>query len=527
MADAVAVLGFDDREFRTGVQGAVQRMGTLGTAAQGFGTKGKQAGTNFGMGIMLASQAIDDAQYGMRAIINNMNQLVMAFGGGAAAAGSLTIAMVAAQKATPYVTEALEGVMSSYQQMGEAAALGARDAEMQAARMAEYNELVREKIDEATAAYQRRGQAIKDAAQRSEIQQAELYHAIKVAEAYTQISRQIEDVKEAASAERDLTRVIMDNMNARDRALLKIQQEKAEREKLYDLAQEEASAYDDLTKNAAAYGGVMDAEWLKLRQQSWDRIQGLNEVIAKQDVVVEKAMLEMEGMDKLAEANVRLALARAEANAEAETQRLREQEATNIMEQGTEAILSQAEAYKKASEQAGKYWEARTEIVQGLNDQAQYFGDPAGRAIEQTARAIEKKTDLSGTSSRTIARASAAMEAAEAVEMNTPGGQARAARKQRNLEREGRRDARILRRMKEEEGMTEDEKARQSRILGDNQELRKAIEEANKPPDVGAEPPTRADITNLKDAVVGMLGAAAAEPYLKKIDDKLKKVEVQ
>ena len=35
MADAVAVLGFDDREFRTGVQGAVQRMGTLGTAATG------------------------------------------------------------------------------------------------------------------------------------------------------------------------------------------------------------------------------------------------------------------------------------------------------------------------------------------------------------------------------------------------------------------------------------------------------------------------------------------------------------
>lgn len=45
--------------------------------------------------LLILGQAIDDIQYGLRGILNNIPQLVQAFGGGAAAAGGFQIAMIA------------------------------------------------------------------------------------------------------------------------------------------------------------------------------------------------------------------------------------------------------------------------------------------------------------------------------------------------------------------------------------------------------------------------------------------------
>jgi hypothetical protein len=47
------------------------------------------------MGLLALSQAVDDAQYGFRAIVNNIPQMVYMFGGGAGLAGGIGIAAVA------------------------------------------------------------------------------------------------------------------------------------------------------------------------------------------------------------------------------------------------------------------------------------------------------------------------------------------------------------------------------------------------------------------------------------------------
>lgn len=50
--------------------------------------------TNAGMGMLMLSQTIDDAQYGFRGVVNNIAPLVMGLGGGTGLAGALTIAAV-------------------------------------------------------------------------------------------------------------------------------------------------------------------------------------------------------------------------------------------------------------------------------------------------------------------------------------------------------------------------------------------------------------------------------------------------
>lgn len=70
---------------------------------QGGGANGPTGGAGGGMGgrdpamaLLLASQGIEDAQYGIRGVLNNIPGLVMALGGGAGLAGALSIAAVAA-----------------------------------------------------------------------------------------------------------------------------------------------------------------------------------------------------------------------------------------------------------------------------------------------------------------------------------------------------------------------------------------------------------------------------------------------
>ena len=50
---------------------------------------------DFGKGILQASYAIDDLQYGLSAVVNNIPQMVLGFGGSAGVAGALGVAAVA------------------------------------------------------------------------------------------------------------------------------------------------------------------------------------------------------------------------------------------------------------------------------------------------------------------------------------------------------------------------------------------------------------------------------------------------
>lgn len=63
------------------------------TANQAMMTGAKGA-TNQGMGMLMLSQALDDAQYGFKGIVNNIAPMVMSMGGSAGLAGALTVIAV-------------------------------------------------------------------------------------------------------------------------------------------------------------------------------------------------------------------------------------------------------------------------------------------------------------------------------------------------------------------------------------------------------------------------------------------------
>lgn len=73
-----------------------QRQQGGGTNAPMGGAAGGMGGRDPAMALLLASQGIEDAQYGIRGVLNNIPGLVMALGGGAGLAGALSIAAVAA-----------------------------------------------------------------------------------------------------------------------------------------------------------------------------------------------------------------------------------------------------------------------------------------------------------------------------------------------------------------------------------------------------------------------------------------------
>lgn len=67
---------------------AVRNMGKAAEAAAGKGGQG-------GQGMLLLGQAVEDMQYGLRGVMNNIPGLVMSFGLGAGAAGVLQVGLVA------------------------------------------------------------------------------------------------------------------------------------------------------------------------------------------------------------------------------------------------------------------------------------------------------------------------------------------------------------------------------------------------------------------------------------------------
>lgn len=66
-----------------------------------------------GMGLLYLGQAIDDVQYGFRAIVNNIPQMAMAFGAGAGLAGGIGIAAVAINQFTQHWEELMDSFDNS------------------------------------------------------------------------------------------------------------------------------------------------------------------------------------------------------------------------------------------------------------------------------------------------------------------------------------------------------------------------------------------------------------------------------
>ena len=85
------------------IPGGAGGAGGAGGGGGGGGGRGGRGGgggygrgsTNAGMGMLMLSQGVDDAQYGLRGVINNIAPLVMSLGGSTGLAGKLTIAAVA------------------------------------------------------------------------------------------------------------------------------------------------------------------------------------------------------------------------------------------------------------------------------------------------------------------------------------------------------------------------------------------------------------------------------------------------
>lgn len=92
-ADPTAAFGAAAGKTQAKLDGLTRSTRTANQAMRGM----QGGATNAGMGMLMLSQTIDDAQYGVRGIINNIAPLVMSLGGGTGLAGALTVALVAGQ----------------------------------------------------------------------------------------------------------------------------------------------------------------------------------------------------------------------------------------------------------------------------------------------------------------------------------------------------------------------------------------------------------------------------------------------
>lgn len=86
---------FDGAEIRKGMRDLEELNSTLDkTNKSGTAAGGKRGGYGSGYGVLMLSQALEDAQYGMSAVVNNIPLLIMAMGGGAGLAGAVSMAAV-------------------------------------------------------------------------------------------------------------------------------------------------------------------------------------------------------------------------------------------------------------------------------------------------------------------------------------------------------------------------------------------------------------------------------------------------
>ena len=84
-----------------GVEEAKQKIDSLNKSTDQL-DKGSQKATksikNMGQGMLQVAYFMDDVQYGIKGILNNIPGLVIGFGGGAGLAGAMSLAVLAGAK---------------------------------------------------------------------------------------------------------------------------------------------------------------------------------------------------------------------------------------------------------------------------------------------------------------------------------------------------------------------------------------------------------------------------------------------
>jgi hypothetical protein len=102
-------LGISDDQLRAGLAAAVVQAQQAGQKMQAaMNNAASKTGSGFGAnGMLQLSRAVDDVQYGLRGVINNIEGIVTGFGGSAGMAGAATIAAVAIGALAPKIYEAV------------------------------------------------------------------------------------------------------------------------------------------------------------------------------------------------------------------------------------------------------------------------------------------------------------------------------------------------------------------------------------------------------------------------------------
>ena len=151
------------------------------TSSTGKGGKGAAAGggaSNAGMAMLMFSQGLEDAQYGIKGVLNNIPPLVMAMGGSAGLAGTISIAAVSITQLTK--------VMAMLNKEEELAAGNA-------ARLAQYTKTTTKAVNDAEEAGRKQAEAINQQFdlmdQKREYDQRELSRKEKLAAAERDIQQ--------------------------------------------------------------------------------------------------------------------------------------------------------------------------------------------------------------------------------------------------------------------------------------------------------------------------------------------------
>lgn len=113
------------------------------------------------LGFLAFSQAVEDAQYGMKGVLNNIPQMILGFGGGAGLAGALSLAAVAGVALYPVLkdlygvadneelakrTEEWSEIFNKGMQAAAAIEKAGRDERLAAGYAAEYNQALADRL---------------------------------------------------------------------------------------------------------------------------------------------------------------------------------------------------------------------------------------------------------------------------------------------------------------------------------------------------------------------------------------------
>jgi hypothetical protein len=389
------------------------------------------AGSRAGLGILAVSQAVEDAQYGIRGVLNNIPQAAMAFGGSAGLAGAISLAAVAGVALYPVM----------------ARLYGIADAE----RLKKASEAWRQAFAEGKKAYDqklREAELDRYLADFSESRTRSMQDQLRIQDGIlrgleSQVAKRSEDkalAREIAEAEEALFRARGGfPKGTRDDGGLREDREQSAKlqEQIRDTANAELQRIleerDALTANFASERAIKDRELDDLRKRlitteaevarqiaGLDGLEHGTERILKGDSLrktekardeINAAIARLEG-ERTAAAAI---IASADATAKASIEQL---------EARANAAHMEAEGIRKQTEHQAKLNELRrqtaaAEIEKGLADYGKEFELLRARAAgdEKRVRALERQKDIEAEKLRLMKEY--ALGAAEALKLAT------------------------------------------------------------------------------------------------------------